>query len=82
MARRPRRQVSKAGRNERRKLLAAVFNNAAIASLLAGYLQPTLASFRTGHAFERGDSLAALVFSAVGFILHMSARAAVSHLED
>ena len=78
----PRRQVSKAGRNEQRKLLAAVFNNAAIAALLAGFLQPTLASLRSGHAFERKDLLATLVFSGVGFILHMAARAAASRLED
>ncbi len=79
---RPRRQASKAGRNERRKLLANTLNGLGVAALLAGYLQPALAALRSGHLFSRGEALAALVFGAAGLTLHLGAQAVATRLED
>ncbi len=79
--RRARRVVSKAARNEQRKLLANVLNNTTVAALLAGYLQPVLAFVRNGR-FGRNDLAAALVFGSIGLMLHVAARAVVSRVED
>ena len=46
---------SKAGRNEGRKLVAALLNNIAAAFMLAAFLQPTLAALRQHQAFSRAD---------------------------
>lgn len=51
MAEREPRAVSKAGRNERRKLLATFVNNLAVASALAAIVQPAIAILREGRAF-------------------------------
>ena len=73
---------SKAGRNERRKLLATLLNNLCAASLIAALLQPALSLVRQERPFAANDYVAMLVFGMVGFILHAAGRAFAAGLED
>ncbi|MDP1632402.1 MAG: hypothetical protein Q8L66_13385 [Caulobacter sp.] len=73
---------SKAGRNERRKLLATLLNNLCAASLIAALLQPALSLVRQERTFTAKDYLALLVFGLVGLILHGVGRGFAAGLED
>ncbi|MDO8296563.1 MAG: hypothetical protein Q7T19_09010 [Caulobacter sp.] len=73
---------SKAGRNERRKLLATLVNNLCAASLIAGVLQPALTLVRQERPLVISDVIAALVFGLAGLTLHLVGRAFVVTLED
>lgn len=73
---------SKAGRNERRKLLATLANNLCAASLIAGVLQPALTLVRQERLLTISDVIAALVFGLGGLTLHLVGRAFVATLED
>ena len=61
-------QGSKAGRNERRKLLATLANNLCAASLIAAILQPAVTLLRQERPFTAQDFVAMLVFGLVGLI--------------
>lgn len=73
---------SKAGRNERRKLLATLLNNLCAASLIAAIIQPAVTLVRQEHPFTTLEFVTMLVFGLVGFILHGVGRALVASLED
>ncbi len=75
-------QGSKAGRNERRKLLATLLNNLCAASLIAALLQPALSLVRQERPFSANDYLAMLVFGLVGLTLHAAGLAIATGLED
>ncbi|MBI5940066.1 MAG: hypothetical protein HY859_06535 [Caulobacterales bacterium] len=73
---------SKAGRNERRKLLATLLNNLCAASLIAAIVQPAVTLVRQERPFTTLEFVTMLVFGLVGFILHGVGRALVASLED
>ena len=81
MAREPR-PASKAGRNEGRKLFAAMLNNIATALILAGILQPALGVFRQGQPFGWRDASASLVLFIFWLIFLVAAQSVVRRLED
>lgn len=76
------RTMSKATRNERRKLLATLLNNLSVAFLLAGLLQSALGFLREGAPLRPGDALAILVFFVVGAMLHVLAQRVLGGLGD
>jgi hypothetical protein len=78
----PRLRGTKAGRNERRKTLGAYLNTVGAALLAIGALPSALAVVSGTRQVGSGEGLAALVFVAVSFILHVAAQAVVSRLED
>ena len=65
---------SKAGRYEQLKLSATLFNNVAVAFLLAALLQPVLRTLQENAPVRTVDVLASFAFGAVGAILHIVAR--------
>lgn len=73
---------SKAGRNERRKLAAALFNNLAAASLVAAILQPALALLRLERLFAINDFAAVLVFGLIGLTFYAMGQIVAVTLED
>jgi hypothetical protein len=73
---------SKAGRNERRKLLATLANNLCAASLIAAILQPAVTIIRQERPFTTNDYIVVLVFGLVGFMLHAAGRGVAAGLED
>lgn len=73
---------SKAGRNERRKLMAGLLNNLCAAALVAALLQPALSLLRHERPFTIYDLGAVLVFGLSGLILHAIGQIVVSDLED
>ena len=75
-------QGSKAGRNERRKLLATLLNNLCAASLIAAILQPAVTLVRQERLFAAHDFVTMLVFGLIGLILHAAGRAFAAGLED
>lgn len=75
-------QGSKAGRNERRKLLATLLNNLCAASLIAAIVQPAVTLVRQERPFTNLEFVTMLVFGLIGFILHGVGRALVASLED
>lgn len=72
---------SKAGRNERRKLLATLLNNLCAASLIAAVLQPAVTLVRQERPFAAHDFVTMFVFGLVGLTLHLVGRRLVSKLE-
>ena len=79
---RERRSASKAGRNEGRKLFAALLNNVAAASIIAAWLQPMLAFLRQHQAFGKADALGSLVLLTLGAIFLSVAQLIARRLED
>ena len=79
---RPRRLTSKAGRNEGRKLMAALVNSVAAAAILAAFLQPVLAFLRQHQPFRSADVVASLLLFALAAILAFGAQMIARRLED
>lgn len=73
---------SKAGRNERRKLSAALLNNLCTASLVAALIQPALTLIRQERLLTINDYAAVLVFGVVGLTLHAMSQVVAAGLED
>ena len=73
---------SKAGRNERRKLLATLLNNLCAASLIAAIVQPAVTLVRQERHFTTLDFVTMLVFGLIGLTLHTAGRAIAASLED
>ena len=73
---------TKAGRNERRKLLASLLNTVSAASLLVGLIQPALTLISGTRVLGARDVVAAVVFFALAAILHVFAQMVVARLED
>jgi len=74
--------VSKATRNERIKLRATLFNNLAVAFLLAALLQPALAILRIDAVLRALDALSSLAFGLVGYIFHAIGQHLLGGLSD
>ena len=74
MAQPPIKPLSKAARNEQRKLLGTALNASAVGMFGLGVLQPLVAG--------SPDFLRFVLWSGIGVILHFGARSAVSGLED
>jgi len=73
---------SKAGRNEKRKLLATFINNLAAAFTLAGVLQPALALVQHQRTVTSAELTGSAAFLLVALVFLISARYIVSGLED
>jgi hypothetical protein len=73
---------TKAGRNERRKILGTFLNTIGAAALLLGLLQPGLLVLSGVRVISGGELVAGLVFTVVGVTLHAVAQVVVSRLED
>lgn len=73
---------SKAGRNERKKLTAALFNNLSAAALVASVLQPALTILRQERPVVINDYVAVLVFGLIGLTLHTLSQIVATELED
>ena len=73
---------SKAGRNERRKLLATLLNNLCAAPLIAAIVQPAVTLARQERPFTTLEFVTMLVFGIIGFILHGVGRALVASFVD
>ena len=74
--------VSKATRNERRKLLATFFNNLAVGFVLAAFLQPALALVQQTRAVQPAEWLGSVLLAAVSVVCILVARVMVGGLED
>lgn len=73
---------SKAGRNERKKLTAALFNNLSAAALVASVLQPALTILRQERPTTINDYVAVLVFGLIGLTFHTLSQIVATGLED
>lgn len=73
---------SKAGRNERKKLTAALFNNLSAAALVASVLQPALTILRQERPVAISDYVAVLVFGLIGLTFHTLSQVVAAGLED
>ena len=73
---------TKAGRNEGRKLMAALVNNVAAAAILAAFFQPVLAFLRQHQPFRPADVVASLLLFALAAILAFEAQVIARRLED
>ena len=73
---------SKAGRNERKKLAAALLNNLSAAALAAAVVQPALATIRLERSITINDYGAVLVFGLIGLTLHAIGQVVAAGLGD
>jgi len=73
---------SKAGRNERKKLTAALFNNLSAAALVASVLQPALTILQQERPARINDYVAVLVFGLIGLTFHTLSQIVAAGLED
>jgi predicted transporter len=78
----PEREVSKAGRNESRKLAANALNNIGVAFVLAALLQPALAFVQQDRPPGLATAAASLIFMIVALVFFARGRGLVRQLED
>lgn len=73
---------TKAGRNEQRKIAATFRNNAAVALVLAAFLQPALAVMQGARTITLVEGLGSLILVSAAFVLYRSAKRSAGLLED
>lgn len=73
---------TKAGRNEARKLRAALLNNLAAALLLAAFVQPILSVIREARTFSGAELGASFAFFVASVIFFAFGQLIALRLED